>query len=74
MVDSVRINLRTCGNEQLHKYVGQRSPYVSRQELIFAAGALNNKRLRNQLGCYEQSRWDEGRRAANPTYENGYYR
>lgn len=68
-----RIALATCGNGELHRYTEDRERYASRRELIFAAGALNNKKLRAELGSFEQSRWDEGRRAADPTYENPYY-
>lgn len=70
---SVRINLATCSNAALHAYVQARHPYVERGELIFAAGALDNQRLLKELGSYEASRWMEGRRAADPTYNNVYY-
>jgi hypothetical protein len=71
---SKRINLATCSNVELHEYVKERGQYAERRELIFAAGALNNRRLLKEIGSYEGSRWMEGRRAADPTFENVYYR
>ena len=70
----MRIALATCSAAELFDYVQARGRYVERQELIFAAGSLGNKRLRDDLGCAEQARWDEGRRAADPSYINPYYR
>lgn len=70
----MRIELATCTLHNLFNYVKARGSYVDRRELIFAAGALNNQPLRSELGGMEQARWDEGRRAADPAYENPYYR
>jgi hypothetical protein len=70
---SKRINLATCSKYDLFEYVKDRGQYAERRELIFAAGALNNRKLLSELGSYEQSRWMEGRRATDPTFENVYY-
>ena len=68
-----RIDLATCCAAKLHEYAKTRDGYAERRELIFAAGALNNIKLLKGLGSFEQSRWNEGRRATDPTHENPYY-
>lgn len=68
----MRIRLAECSAADLRLYCQERAPYVQRRELIFAAGALDNRILRPELGAAEQCQWDEGRRAANPYHINPY--
>ena len=71
-MSDMRITLANCGANDLLNYARARAPFAQRQELIFAAGALKNRELRAELGCTEQATWDEGRRAADPTYTSPY--
>jgi hypothetical protein len=45
-----------------------------RRALIFAAGAMNNRKLLGELGSQESANWHEGRRMADPAYVNPYWR
>lgn len=72
-----RPSLRTCNGNGLRalveslRYSGDRD--ALRQALIFCAGALQNVRLKRDLGSQEASTWFEGRRAADPMFKNPYW-
>jgi hypothetical protein len=70
---TTRPGLRTCTKAQLS--VLQEALWgVTREELIFAAGALNNRTLLKDLGSAERANWYEGRRAEDPEFSNPYWR
>jgi hypothetical protein len=46
---------------------------MTRRALIFAAGVANNRKLLKELGSQESSSWYEGRRAADPNFDNPYW-
>jgi hypothetical protein len=73
---TARPSILTCSGQGLRKLVdtlhaGDRM--VLRRELIFAAGAANNRKLLDGLGSMERSNWYEGRRAADPDFVNPYW-
>jgi hypothetical protein len=74
---SQRPSISSCRGEGLRQlteriHFGDRSD--GRRALIFAAGALNNRKLLAELGSQESANWHEGRRMADPAYVNPYWR
>lgn len=71
---SKTITLANCNMRQLEG-VRDRGLHSSRErrEMIFAAGALNNKKLAAELGSMELSTFYDGMLAAGHIEENPYW-
>lgn len=68
-----RLNLASCTLEQLSNLKKSLHPARDRRELIFAAGALNNKTLQAELGSNELATFYDGKVAAGHLSENPYW-
>ena len=70
--------LATCRQDGLRELTERAhyggDPSEIRRALIFAAGAINNRKLLAELGSQESATWHEGRRMADPNYVNPYWR
>jgi hypothetical protein len=69
-----KLTLANCGSAQLEQIMDRGlHPTKSRHDLIFAAGALNNKKLKKELGSMELSNFYDGMLAAGHIDENPYW-
>ena len=67
------LTLANCNIHQLERVARRLHPATNRRELIFAAGALNNKTLLKGLGSQESSEFFDGMVAAGLLPENPYW-
>lgn len=69
-----KLTLKNCSSRQLEMIMARGlHPVRERRDLIFAAGALNNKRLQKELGSMELSNFFDGMLAAGHIEENPYW-
>lgn len=67
------VTLANCYIDQLEEVKSRLHLSVSRRELIFAAGALNNKTLLRDLGSQEKANFYDGMVAAGHIDHNPYW-
>lgn len=67
------LSLANCSLHQLPMIQRRLHPARSRRELIFAAGALYNKKLRKDLGSQELSTFYDGMVATGRLERNPYW-
>jgi hypothetical protein len=68
------ITLKNCNSQQLKEVMDRGlHPTKERRDLIFAAGALGNKKLQKDLGSMELSNFYDGMLAAGLIDENPYW-
>lgn len=67
------VTLANCNSDQLETIRRRLHPAKQRRELIFAAGALNNLKLLDELGSMERANFYDGQVAAGHIEHNPYW-
>lgn len=68
-----QLSLATCNPSELVELQRRLHPATKRDTLIFAAGALNNRKLHDKLGSAERSIFYDGMLSVGLIEENPYW-